>query len=64
MPAGVRAIKAYRPELHGDVPPVAVKRPIIKQFLVRAYACAVSRVDETTVIAARASGAQATFAYE
>ena len=36
VPAGVKAVKAYRPEVDGDVPPPAVKRPIIKQFLVRA----------------------------
>ena len=29
----MKAIKSYRPEVHGDVPPVGVKRPNIKQFL-------------------------------
>ncbi len=32
VPAGVNATKNYNPEIHGDVPPVAVKRPHIKQF--------------------------------
>ena len=27
VPSGARAIKRYNPEIHGDVPPIGVKRP-------------------------------------
>jgi large subunit ribosomal protein L18Ae len=30
--AGIRAAKRYNPELHGDVPPETVKRPLTKEF--------------------------------
>ena len=33
VPAGLRATKKYHPDLHGPVPPPAVKRPGVKQFL-------------------------------
>jgi large subunit ribosomal protein L18Ae len=29
----VKKIKTYRPEIHGDVAPVGVKRPNIREFL-------------------------------
>lgn len=33
VPAGRRAIKRYNPELHGDVAPIGVRRPAVKQFI-------------------------------
>jgi len=33
VPAGRRAIKRYNPELHGDVVPIGVRRPAVKQFI-------------------------------
>jgi large subunit ribosomal protein L18Ae len=33
VPAGRRATKRYNPELHGDVPPIGVVRPNVKQFI-------------------------------
>ena len=33
VPAGIKKTNEYNPELHGDVPPVAVKRPSVVQFL-------------------------------
>jgi len=33
VPAGRRAIKRYNPEIHGDVAPIGVVRPVVKQML-------------------------------